>query len=124
MIPALFTRMCSGPVHRSTNCATDRWSDNSSGCTKIASLPVLRTSSAATWSPAAVRRTARVTSAPVEARARAVSTPIPDEPPVTIARRPERSMPSITSSAVEEKSNGVRMLVAMLVVPFCVEWVW
>src|SRR5919107_2860978 len=62
MIPALFTRMCSGPVRRSTNRVTDRWSDNSSGCTKIASLPVLRTSSAATWSPAAVRRTARVTS--------------------------------------------------------------
>jgi hypothetical protein len=43
-------------------------------------------STRATWSPAAVRRTARVTSAPAEARARAVSTPIPDEPPVTIAR--------------------------------------
>jgi hypothetical protein len=33
--------------------------------------------------------------------------PIPDEPPVTIARLPPRSMPAMTSAAVESKPNGV-----------------
>ena len=44
--------------------------------------------SAATRSPASGSRTARVTSAPAAASARAVSTPMPEAPPVTIARRP------------------------------------
>jgi len=35
--------------------------------------------------------------------------PIPDEPPVTIARWPERSMASITSAAVEANPKGVRI---------------
>jgi hypothetical protein len=59
--------------------------------------------------PAAVSRTASVTSAPAEASARAVSTPIPDEPPVTIARWPCRSIPATTSAAVASKPNGVVM---------------
>jgi hypothetical protein len=41
------------------------------------------------------------------ASARAVSTPIPDEPPVTIVRLPERSIPVITSVAVDSNPNGV-----------------
>jgi len=53
-----------------------------------------------------VFRTARVTSAPAAARARAVSAPIPEDAPVTIARTPERSTPSSTSSAVLEAENG------------------
>jgi hypothetical protein len=46
-----------------------------------------------------------VTSAPALASARAGSIPMPDEPPVTIARLPKRSMPSITSAAVESKAE-------------------
>jgi hypothetical protein len=34
---------------------------------------------------------------------------MPEEPPVTIARLPERSMPSITSAAVESNPNWVRI---------------
>jgi hypothetical protein len=56
---------------------------------------------------ASVSRTASVTSAPALASARAVSTPIPDEPPVTIVRFPERSIPAITSVAVDSNPNGV-----------------
>jgi chromate reductase len=41
--------------------------------------------------------------------ARAVSTPMPEAAPVTIARLPARPMPSITSAAVESKPNGVEM---------------
>jgi hypothetical protein len=46
-------------------------------------------------------RTARTTSAPAKARTRVVSVPMPEPAPVTIARLPERSTPSITSEAVE-----------------------
>jgi hypothetical protein len=41
-----------------------------------------------------------VTSAPARASVRAVSTPIPEEAPVTTALVPERSIASATSSAV------------------------
>ena len=57
--------------------------------------------------PAARLRTARVTSAPIAAKARAVSMPMPDAPPVTTTRLPDRSMPSVTSAVVESNPNGV-----------------
>src|ERR1700682_334626 len=60
-------------------------------------------------SPAARLRTDRVTSASAAARARAVSTPMPDAPPVTMARLPPRSMPDMTSVAVDCAPNGVVM---------------
>jgi hypothetical protein len=56
---------------------------------------------------AATSRAVRVTAAPRRASTRAVSVLMPDEAPVTIARRPERSTPARTSSAVECSSNGV-----------------
>jgi hypothetical protein len=34
---------------------------------------------------------------------------MPDEAPVTIARLPERSMPAMTSAAVESNPDGVLM---------------
>src|SRR3954451_18615728 len=37
--------------------------------------------------------------------------PIPDDAPVTMARLPDRSMPATTSAAVEEKPNGVVIVV-------------
>ena len=54
-----------------------------------------------------VSRTASITSAPVAASARAVSMPIPDEAPVTIARRPERSTLSVTSQIVDSAPKPV-----------------
>jgi hypothetical protein len=62
--------------------------------------------SAAVRLPASVSRTASVTAAPVEASALAVSIPIPEEPPVTIARLPDISMRSTTSAAVESNPKG------------------
>src|SRR5215469_10089155 len=56
--------------------------------------------------PAALLRTASVTLAPAVASARAVSTPIPLAPPVTIARLPPRSTPATTSMAVVVAPNG------------------
>jgi len=52
-------------------------------------------------------RTASVTSAPALASTRAVSMPMPEEAPVTIARRPRKSTPAITSSAAEPNRKGV-----------------
>jgi predicted pyridoxine 5'-phosphate oxidase superfamily flavin-nucleotide-binding protein len=52
-------------------------------------------------------RTASVTSAPAEAKARAVSVPIPEDPPVTMARFPLRSIPAMTSAAVVSAVKGV-----------------
>lgn len=46
-------------------------------------------------------------SAPVAASARAVSMPMPDDAPVTIARRPERSTPSATSQIVDSAPKPV-----------------
>ena len=74
--------------------------------------------SAAVRSPASMLRTARVTSAPAAASARAVSTPMPDAPPVTTARRPVRSTPAMTSAAVESAVNGVVILLIRSVL-FC-----
>ena len=63
----------------------------------------------ATRAPAVASRTARVTSAPAVASTRAVSAPIPEDAPVTTARRPCRSTPAVTSSAVLEPSKRVVM---------------
>src|SRR5882757_8789241 len=57
--------------------------------------------SSATTRAAAGRRTASVTAAPTALSAFAVSRPMPEAPPVTVARFPLRSTPSITSAAVE-----------------------
>jgi len=57
-------------------------------------------------------------SASALASARAVSAPRPDEPPVTIARRPDRSTPAMTSAAVDSAPNGVVMRSAMMMSSF------
>ena len=44
---------------------------------------------------------------PGRGQARAVSVPMPEPAPVTMARLPDRSTPSITSAAVEWRPNGV-----------------
>src|SRR5690242_344289 len=99
--------MSSGPLHAAVNAFTLARSDSSRAATSTASLPVLWRMSAATRSPVSVFRTANVTAAPAAASARAVSTPIPDDAPVTTARLPLRSTPAMTSAAVEEKPKGV-----------------
>jgi hypothetical protein len=109
IIPALPTRMCRGPSQAAANARTEAGSDSSSGATWMSLLPVVPVMSSAVRSPASVSRTARVTSAPALASARAVSTPMPEAPPVTTARMPVRSMPSTTSAAVEVAPNGVVM---------------
>ena len=109
MTPALLMRMCSGPFQAAANVATEAWSARSSRATSTCLLPVPRVMSAAIRSPASTLRTASVTEAPAPASARAVSTPMPDAPPVTMARRPVRSMPSTTSAAVDSAVNGVVM---------------
>ncbi len=105
--PALLTRMSSGPVQARTKAATVDRSLRSSAPTRTSWLPVLSLISAATRSPLEVSRTASVTDAPATASARAVSTPIPDEAPVTTAVLPDRSTPSMTSAAVVSKPYGV-----------------
>ena len=77
--------MWSGPVQAPAKAATEAGSARSSGPTSTESLPVASLISVAVRSPASALRTASVTAAPALASARAVSTPIPDEAPVTIA---------------------------------------
>jgi hypothetical protein len=62
---------------------------------------------AATVAPAWVSRTASVTSAPRSASTRAVTAPMADEKPLTIARLPDRSMPAATWSGVERTGEPV-----------------
>src|SRR4051794_31897597 len=107
MTPALLTRMSSGPRQVDAKAATDAGSVTSRAATATSSRPVVAAMSLAVLAPASVLRTARVTWTPAPASARAVSTPIPDDAPVTMARLPVRSMPATTSAAVEEKPNGV-----------------
>ena len=52
--------------------------------------------------------------APAPANARAVSTPMPEAPPVTMACLPVRSIPSTTSAAVECNPKGVVIRVGVL----------
>ena len=73
--------------------------------------------SSATRSAAARSRAAMIVSAPAAARARAVSTPMPLAAPVTSARRPCRSMPATTSSAVLEKPKAEVLRVVVMVSP-------
>ena len=47
-----------------------------------------------------------MTSAPAAASTRAVSVPMPDEAPVTIARVPSSRIPAIASSAVVAQPKG------------------
>src|SRR5207248_1827181 len=108
-MPALLTSTCSGPRQPATNAATESRSDRSSRATRTCVLPVLAVMSAAARWPALTSRTARVTSALAAASARAVSTPMPDEPPVTMMRRPVRSIPAMTSAAVACAPNPVVM---------------
>ncbi len=54
------------------------------------------------WLGGSRMRTASVTSAQMLAKARAVSIPIPEAPPVMTKRFPVKSIPSTTSAAVEE----------------------
>jgi hypothetical protein len=70
--------MCSGPSHAAVNAATEA----PVGEVEVPDclFPVVATMSSAVRSPASRSRTARVTSAPAPARARAVSTPMPDAP--------------------------------------------
>src|ERR1700733_5605920 len=103
--PALLTRMCSGPARSRINWSTEPRSSRSSRATETAGFPVAARMSAAVRSAAARSRAATTVSAPAEARARAVSTPMPLAAPVTRARRPCRSMPAITSAAVDSKPN-------------------
>src|SRR4051812_26657880 len=105
--PALFTRMSSGPVQARTKAATLDRSLRSMTPTSTLWFLVLSRIPAATRSPYVVLRTASVTDAPAAASARAVSTPIPDEAPVTIAVLPVRSTPAMTSAAVDSGPNGV-----------------
>ena len=64
--------------------------------------------SAAAWTPASMSRTAMTTSARAAHKARAVSMPMPEDAPVTIARRPCRPTPRKTSAAVDSEPKGVR----------------
>jgi hypothetical protein len=75
------------------------------------------TMSSATRFPASTFRTASVTSAFARASARAVSIPMPEAAPVTIARRAVRSTPATTSAAVDCAPNGVvmRMLLVSMI---------
>src|SRR4029077_7178477 len=77
-----------------------------------------RRSSAATGSATSTRRTAIVTAAPAPAKAPTVSAPIPAAPPVTIALRPVRSTPAMTSAAVDWNPKWV---VNGVIVPTTIE---
>ena len=63
-----------------------------------------RSASAAAW-PCARLRTASVSAAPALAKARDVSSPNPDAPPVTIALRPASDKPLTASTAVVRAPN-------------------
>ena len=57
--------------------------------------------------PPSASRTPSTTSAPASARPRAVSTPMPDDAPVSTASRPRRSADRAISSAVVSYPNGL-----------------
>lgn len=73
--------------------STDAGSDRSSAAARTGPAPGTAESSRMSGSAAAGRRVAMVTSAPAVARARTVSVPMPEAPPVTRARRPVSSTP-------------------------------
>jgi len=90
-----------------------------SGAIRTGLFPVLPMMSSAARRPASASRTASVTSAFALAKARAVAIPMPEAPPVTIARRPLRSTPETTSAAVVCAPNAVvaRWVPLMVVLP-------
>ncbi len=98
--PALSTSRCSGPCHSSASRAGLDRSARSSSTTVGVRTPGIRPISSAASRPFNRLRTASVTTAPATASARAVSTPRPDDAPVTRARTPSSETPSTTSSAV------------------------
>src|ERR1700738_3654588 len=81
MMPALLTRMSSGPSQASVKALTDLRSDRSRALMSMAWLPADRRSSAATGSATSTRRTAIVTKAPAPAKERTGSAPTPARPP-------------------------------------------
>jgi hypothetical protein len=88
-------------LQASVKALTDLRSDRSRALMSMAWLPADRRSSVATGPATSTRRTAIVTAAPAPAKARTVSAPTPAAPPVTIAFRPLRSTPAMTSAAVD-----------------------
>ena len=117
MTPALLTSMCRGVE---LNCwaklRTEPRSMRSRRATVTRSPSRLSLISAPTRTPASGLRTARVTSAPAEASGRAVSMPMRDEPPVTIARLSRRSVPATTSATVDLAVKGLVMRPWVMVV--------
>jgi hypothetical protein len=108
------------------NLLTEARSETSRGLISTASLSVETRMSSATACAEAGRRTASVTAAPAALSALAVSRPMPEAPPVTMARFPLRSTPSITSAAVELnlkfvviRSAGVRLAIPIGHLYFC-----
>lgn len=101
--PALLIRMSTGASIRSAKARNDDRSARSSFSTAV-DPPIW----AARSFPSSVLRTARITSAPALARARAVPSPTPLVAPVTITRLPVRS-PSrsgVHGMVTANQSNG------------------
>jgi hypothetical protein len=80
----------SSASHSATNELIDARSARSSGATRTCRLPVAAAISEAMRCLVSALRAARVTSAPVVASARAVSTPMPEALPVTMIRLPPK----------------------------------
>ncbi len=114
-MPALATRASRGPSQASQKARTEARSARSSATTRVPGNSLTSASAEAGF------RVAMVTCAPAPASARTVSTPRPEEPPVTIIRRPLRSTPSSTSAAVARFPNVV--VVSDIVVP-CLKEEW
>src|SRR5215213_3691048 len=85
--PALLTRIRRGPS--SDAASTAAFTCSSSATSALANTPPI---SAASFSPGASCRSSTTTLAPRCARSRAVASPRPDAPPVTIADAPVMSM--------------------------------
>ena len=97
--PALLIRMSTPPnsaVTASMNRSTSPFDVTSAACAKTSPAPAARSSSAACSSGAA-RRAQIATRAPSPASRRAVASPIPSLPPVTIATLPSRPSSSMRS---------------------------
>lgn len=107
-MPALFTAMSRRP-NRSTTERTRRTTSASlvtSHGSNTAGAPKARSSSASA-SPAAVLTSETTTVAPAAASARTVAVPIPPEPPVTSATRPERSASADFVIACNTQNRGI-----------------
>src|SRR5262249_15888232 len=105
MTPALLTRIWSAwpeSVNRPANRSMELGSARSSGHTSTLLTP------ASARSAFPVSRAPTMTCAPAAASTRAVSGPMPDDPPVTTAVLPLRLTPAATSRAVVVGPNPVR----------------